>query len=527
MKKIVLIITVALLSLLLVACQKTPNQAVVQGKSLDKMIQAATTTSPGASGAQATGELAQRIGAEPGYQTELTDKGGKLKIHVNADVSVPNADSLPVMRVEKDTFSQSTVDILRQQLVHGDMFSGEDYKPTKDDIQKQINALEAELAQNGGTAPTPGMERKSDSGSLEATKARPAQLQSQLLDDLKQKLANAPDTSVKTPSTGKLAPFNTSIAGEPKFGDQAGQRVYGLAQSDQNGYESFIAANCDNEAPNTVNYTREKNGFSKNMGNFLTKDAVAAAEAAGLKTSITSSDIAQIPDIKITADEAKQKAETLITALGIKDLTMYSEDKEYGGSQDTITGMPVIGTTNSNEYVNPRQCVWFLRYVRNVNGIPLTYTNFDCMKIEDEAQTAPWSYEDMTFAVGDSGIVGFYWTSPYKITDTVTQNSNVMSFKDAMNVFNTMALVTNNFDSMAAGSSVTAIDINVKHIKFGLTRITEQDKRNSGLLVPCWDFIGDTVVTTDGKTKTKTDANEPILTVNAIDGSVINRSLGY
>lgn len=528
MKKIVCILLTATVSFSLFACQQTPDQAIVIGKSLDKMIEAATTTSPGAS-APASGELTQRIGAMPSYQTELADKSGKLKIHVNADVTVPNADTLPVMRVEKDTFSQDAVDILRKQLVQGDLFSGEDYKPTKDDIQKQINILEVQLAQNGGAAPSQGAEAQSDKGSLGAAKALPAQIQAQKLNELKAKLAAAPDTHTKTPSTGKLAAFNDTTDGNSKAGDKAGQRVYGLAQSDQSGFESFMAANCDNGASNTVDYTREKNGFSKNMGVFTTKETVAVNEAAGLNTILSSADIAKIADIKLTADEAKQKADSLIMALGIKGLAMYSEDKEYGGSDDRIIGQET--SQDSSTYINPRKCVWLLHYTRNVNGIPLTYTEQDCMKKEDEVQAEPWAYEDMAFAVDDSGIVGFTWTSPYKITDTVTQNANVMPFKDAINVFSTMALVTNNFDSMVKGTDgITAIDINVDHIKFGLTRVTEQDKRDTGLLIPVWDFFGSTTYhqqDQNGKSKTYTYVEAPVLTVNAIDGSIIDRSLGY
>ena len=73
------------------------------------------------------------------------------------------------------------------------------------------------------------------------------------------------------------------------------------------------------------------------------------------------------------------------------------------------------------------------------------------------------------------------------------------------------------------------MDIKVDHIKFGLTRITEASKRDSGLLVPVWDFFGTStqIIEVDGQTKEYPDGPIPILTINAIDGSVINRSLGY
>ncbi len=520
MKKIICLVMAAAASLSLFACQQTPDQAIVKGKSLDKMIQAATTTSPGASGVPTSGTLTQRIGAQPSYQTELTDKSGKLKIHVNADVSVPNADTLPVMRVEQYAFTQADVDKLRQLLIRGvNAFSGDDYKPTKNDIQQQINQLEQAIASGPPANSNVAFMQKLASAHGRPGDAYMDMLNSQLA-DLQKELQTAPDAEIKTPSDGKLKPFkNTTKSGVVS---DSGSKLYELAKSDQAGYESFTVENYDVGGSNTVWYTSEKSAFSKIMGDFVTKESVAESEAQGEHPLLSSADIAKIPDIQITKEAAKQKADELISALGLQGLSMYSEDKEYGGSNDM--------TADMSTYKSSRKCIWFLRYTRGVNGIPLTYTNYDCMKVEQDNQAAPWPYEDMTFAIDDSGIVGFKWTSPYKITDTVTQNSNVMSFKDAMNVFNTMALVTNNFDAMTQGDvGMQAVDINVKHIKFGLTRITEQDKRNSGLLVPCWDFIGDIVDTQNqnGTTKTYTDAGEPILTVNAIDGSIINRSLGY
>ena len=182
--------------------------------------------------------------------------------------------------------------------------------------------------------------------------------------------------------------------------------------------------------------------------------------------------------------------------------------------------------------MNPRRCVWFLRYAHSVNGVPVTHTVYECGKVETDQQSAPWSYEDMTLAIDDNGVAYFEWQSPYEMEDVVTQNSNVLPFSDVASVFDTMALVQNAWDGLIEGSSakITGFDMNVTRIVFGLTRVTEQNKRNSGLLVPCWDFFADTTYTelVNGQTVTKPyDTGYPLLTINAIDGTVINRSLGY
>lgn len=517
MKKLLAVCLMISLALSMAACQATPEKNIVQGKNLDKMIEDATKTQAPGSSAEAAGtqggSIAEKMGAPATFTGELTDGTGKVKIHVNADVEVPDATGVTVQRVERGAFSQDTVDILKNQLVRGgNMFSGDDYKPTKGEIQAQILAIQAQESQSGGTEVNPKI-----GAAGHDTKDAYYQM---MLQDLQKQLETAPDTHTETPITGQLQAFSD--------GFNTGQKVYGLVQPDAGGYESFSVTNYDAGGNyNAVDYTSERNGFSRQMGFFASKDVVGQTEAWGGRPSITSEEIAQIPDISITADEAKQKADALISALGINDMICVSEYKEYGGSTNSISGSDsqAVGS-----YLNPRKCVWYLRYERSVNGIPVTYTAWDCMKVEGDSQAQPWSYEDMTFAIDDSGIVGFNWHSPYNVTDTVTQNSNVLSFSDVTQVFNTMAVVQNAWDGYANGNpDLTGIDITIDHIKFGLTRVTEQNKRDSGLLVPVWDFFGTVnyISQKNGQTVTMPDGPVPVLTVNAIDGSIINRSLGY
>ena len=423
-----------------------------------------------------------------------------MKIHVNADVVVPASKSITIQKVQKVQFSQKTVDILSKNLVRGQLFSGDDYKLTKSEIQQQILEVEAGIAKGPSALQKLKGGEKGDSRKY-------------TLDNLKELLKTAPETSTKTPSNGKLQADK----------EGGGEKLYGLAQSEEHGYESLGVYNYDKESLDYLDYDSEKNGFSRGMGNFMTKEQLEASITHMGMASITSKDIANIPDIAITENVAKQKAEALISALGINYLKCYSSQKLYGGSSEA--------TPDQSAYINPRKCVWYIRYERNVNGIPTTYTPYDCIKVDQENQSAPWSYEDMTFAIDDTGIVGFSWKSPYKVTGTVTENSNLLPFDQAMNVFNNMALVVNSWDGIAADNPrVAGVEINVNHIKLGLSRITEQDKRDSGLLVPVWDFFGSLtyINKVNGETKNQLmDDNIPILTVNAIDGSIINRSVGY
>lgn len=490
-------ITALLLAMVLTlaGCKATPKDDIVKGKNLDKMIENATKSQTDGTKGE---KLSEKVGAEKTYVKELVDAKNKVKIHVNADVQIPDSNGISVQRVQADSFSQKTTDILVQKLMKGDqLFSGKDYKMSKSEIEQKILELQASITKGGSKNPKV-----------------PSYLQG-TLDDLKEKLKTAPETATKIPITGKLE--------ESKDKTEPGQQLYALAQSDKGGYESLkvFNSNSSDEAINFVRYDSEKNAFSEQMGNFSTAEKIKKAEALGGHGEVASQDIAKIPDVTITKEAAKAKADDLISALGIDYLTCITEDKAYGGSG-------VMGT--SGDLANPKKCVWYLRYSRSVNGLPITHTAYDCMKVDENAQSSPWSYEDMIFAIDDSGIVGFEWKSPYKVTGTVTENSNLLSFSDAMKVFDNMSLVVNSWDGYANGNpNLTGVEINVDHIQLGLTRVTEPNKRNSGLLVPAWDFFGTvtSINKINGQTKNFSQGPVPILTVNAIDGSVINRSVGY
>jgi len=485
MKKAVSIILFVLMMLSLAACKPTPENDIVQGKSLDGMIADATKPQTDDTVSAPGVNLADKMGAPETYVKDLVDAKGKVNIHVDADVQVSDAASVSVERVERASFTQDQVDILTKYLLKGsDLFSGYDYKMTKSDIETLILTVQAAALENPTASGGKG---------------------SSYLDILQEKLKTAPDTAVKTPSDGKLTPLTDEMQG-------SGEELYALTQSEEGGYESFDALNAT-DAVNYVFYTSEKNGFSRFMKSYQSKAEVEALENEGLSTPITSQQIAAMPDIKITADQAKQKADELISALGIDYMTLDSNDKVYSGGG-----------------IESPQSVWFLRYVRVVSNIPVTYTTYDCMKVEEDSQSTPWGYEDMTFAINDSGIVGFSWRSPYKVTGTVTTDSNVLSFVDCMNIFDSMSLAVNAWDGYANDNpNLTGVEINVNRIQFGLDRVTEQNKRDSGLLVPVWDFFGTVTYISEvnGQTQKTSMNSEPVLTINAIDGSIINRSLGY
>ena len=92
------------------------------------------------------------------------------------------------------------------------------------------------------------------------------------------------------------------------------------------------------------------------------------------------------------------------------------------------------------------------------------------------------------------------------------------SFDEVRGTFEQMVTVANaKVDSDLDSDVVIEID----RVVLGYARISEADSYDTGLMVPVWDFQGKK---TD---EYGTEYKGGIMTINAIDGSVIDRSLGY
>ena len=205
----------------------------------------------------------------------------------------------------------------------------------------------------------------------------------------------------------------------------------------------------------------------------------------------------------ISEADARQKAEDLLQSLGMHDFTYYS-----GGLVTEVTEYNKIDALRQSLGGAPYRTVYAFRYQRCIDGV---FVNNDGgSKIVDEWQGDTynkklWSTEDVVVFVDDDGIVGFDYLVPLEVTDTVVEKSTLK-----------------NFDEVKEEASDGNVTIDIDSVKLRYTRISEKDSFDTGLLVPVWDFIG-----------TKTDQygyevqNAVIMSINAIDGSVIDRSLGY
>ncbi len=127
----------------------------------------------------------------------------------------------------------------------------------------------------------------------------------------------------------------------------------------------------------------------------------------------------------------------------------------------------------------------------------------------------------MDFYVTKEGIDRLDFTNQYDLGEIRTEYVKLLPFSEVMKIYEKMMQIQNADVLNYEDSRTYRID----RISFGYTRIYEPstDSRQ-GMLVPAWDFFGNFEV--PGR-ETYQASDHSFLTINASDGSIINRSLGY
>ncbi|NLB42892.1 MAG: hypothetical protein GX815_11675, partial [Clostridiales bacterium] len=140
MKKMIFIITVAT-TFMFFGCQATPEKPIVIGKDLDKMIESAVREGVD------TNPITEVNVAER-YVKTIVNKKGNCTVNIDAELLVPEVDSIPIYRVSKQEFTKEMVDRLLKAFFDDrelyEVFSFQ--QKTKSQIQDEIIQLENELA---------------------------------------------------------------------------------------------------------------------------------------------------------------------------------------------------------------------------------------------------------------------------------------------------------------------------------------------------------------------------------------------
>ena len=164
-------------------------------------------------------------------------------------------------------------------------------------------------------------------------------------------------------------------------------------------------------------------------------------------------------------------------------------------------------------------CYHFV-FTRSINRVSETATD---VEVVVETYDKPWGYEMIHVIADENGVAAFKYANPYAVSDIVVEKTNLLSFDDILEVFNKRITVYHN-NLIDGTRDALQKEYNITNIRLGLVSIKEENA-DSGLLVPAWDFLGyERYWENENESLSYTNELHSFLTINAIDGSIINRS---
>lgn len=164
-------------------------------------------------------------------------------------------------------------------------------------------------------------------------------------------------------------------------------------------------------------------------------------------------------------------------------------------------------------------------YIRNVDHIPVTYTTTNCGVPETYGMLT--DYEKCFVIVGNRGIEYVGYENPMQCGEMIQPSCELLPFSDISSV--AQSIMPIKYDAIYSSPTYSSVTFTIDRITLGYMRVMVKDAANQYQLIPVWDFFG-TGECTYPSNDTRTfnvSPNGSLLTINAMDGTVIDRSYGY
>lgn len=221
-------------------------------------------------------------------------------------------------------------------------------------------------------------------------------------------------------------------------------------------------------------------------------------------------------DISITQNESLTMAKELLSNLGINDMSLSK-----------ITPGTLSASEKHDAENNSNYC-YILYFTRSTNGmiVGTDFTPMSGMGPKDGASiySQPWKKEQIIISVNKNGIIDFVWEGNSKDVNIVNDNAELLKFEDIAQIFKKQVKIQFSWAESQNSKSL----FNIKIAKLNYMRVPKKDSPDEYLFIPVWDFYGDSVYDENGKENKVHDREfASYITINAIDGSIIDRSLGY
>ena len=227
----------------------------------------------------------------------------------------------------------------------------------------------------------------------------------------------------------------------------------------------------------------------------------------------------------ISKEEAIAQGDALMQALGLDAMELDDVQQQDTGEWQ-LCYMP---TVNGFRLPSIRQDV-----VETYEGEEYSHFQYFTYHASAETDASPvsWPMESIWVNVGKDGILSFTWQSPSGETIVKEEQTALLPFEEIASIANTMlpvVIVGPKDHSLVDLDRINGFDtkMDVEITKVSLTLMRIRDKGSlQGTIVPVWDFWGTSSWYRADEQPQNYDT-QPMLTLNAIDGTVVSRELGY
>ena len=138
--------------------------------------------------------------------------------------------------------------------------------------------------------------------------------------------------------------------------------------------------------------------------------------------------------------------------------------------------------------------------------------------------SVPVDYERLTIVISDRGIYAVEYNNPHIVLGVLDENPELLSFNQVIDIAKSISPLQYAYFE----SDFAHVHIYIDRITLGYMRVRNWNDPTQYQLIPVWDFFGYAQYEDEsGQISGQKTAYISQLTINAIDGTVIDRSYGY
>lgn len=491
MKKNWIITCSMICSLIFSACQSTPAEDVVVGKS-DETLKQMTEVAE-----------VQETYYDPGvesWQTAFRGADQNVTIEVDANLVIPEVTRIPLLEMRPHEITEDEAILWRDALCAGYPAYEQIGTMTKEEIEERILSLKQALGE--------GDSLEEEYGDDPVLLAEMQEYYEQVIAFFESKYASAPENYEREEALWAFHP------------------------------DSYYSS-WDSEDDSDADLLRQSMKFDVLMGQHTYLFRAYNYDGMDYKLhymhwGTDDRRVYQKEPLNMTEEEVHQIAEDFLQKTGLDAhwrLLSYYEDNTVIDYEVAILADP--GNEELLEKAkNPEAEYWYeLTFIPEYEGMEVTpQSGIHELKDASDPYAANYHYESLRMKISNGQIIDVYWNAPLEVVSMVNENVHILSWGEIAERFQAQSQIqytAGYFNQGGDADQVLEAHVKVTEIRLGLARIRQKDSEDSYYLVPAWTFMGEGIADYGRGMPDFIGEEYSLMVINAVDGSIINTALGY